>query len=177
MKKIAGIIGALALGLFGTASATTFDGGVVVEGGGTAQVYDIGGGNLLGLLGLKGAEVGDDINYSTINSLVTSGSLISIHIGSNTGAFGGGSEFDLISGDVMVDAIDRTSDGRVFNALWVVFSASSNLVFDGTATLGNLVTLDGNPLATDLVPVPAALPLMGFGLAGLAALRRRRKAA
>ncbi len=156
-------------------STSTFDGSIVIEGGGSPVVYDVGGGNRLGLVGLVDADINDTLSLSTLFGLVDSGTLINWYSGKTDNLSGDGGEFSRIVGDLTVDSLDRGSDGRVFNAFYVEFRGTAPLVFEGTATLGNRVTEDGNPLAP--VPLPAAGWMLLAGIGGLAAVARRRKPA
>jgi hypothetical protein len=156
-------------------STSTFDGSIVIEGGGTPVVYDVGGGNLLGLVGLVDAEIDDILSFSTLSGLATSGTLIDWYSGPSDNLSGDGGQFSEIVGNLTVDGLDRDDDGRVFNAFYVEFDGSAPLVFEGTATLGNSVTAEGNPLAP--IPLPAAGWMLLAGIGGLAAMARRRKAA
>lgn len=170
----ANLLAAVAVLAAGTAGAATFDGRFVVEGGGTPVVFDVGGGELLGLVGLRDAEIGDTLNLGVVQNAVTSGNVTGLFAGRSDDFDTDLGEFDEIAGDIGVQTLDRQS-GRIFDALFVRFDGGSNLVFGGTATLANTVTQDGNPLETAAVPVPAALPLLAAALGGLGFAARRRK--
>ncbi len=178
-KVLVGLVAAAGM-MVSQASAALFDGGIVIEGGGTPQVFDIGGGDYLGLVGLNFAELNDEVDLASVQALVTSGSVSNIVAGPNSDNFvGDPAEFSPIT-SLFVDVLDN-ADGRVFDALWVVFDAASEVVFSngkgGSATLANRVTLDGNPLAADPVPLPGAAVLFLGGLAAAGALRHRKTSA
>lgn len=181
MKKLLAGAAVAAAMMAGSASAATF--GWVVEGGGAAKVYQLQNGNFLGLMGIdvrNSQQTGGTVAVNPtsgsedLGDSLQTGSILNYYWGTSS-LNGGASEFDLASGD-----LDLVDGERYFDAFWVEW-AGGNLTFSngkgGTATLGDRVTLDGDPISTAPVPLPAALPLLLSAFGGLAFLRSRRKAA
>lgn len=181
MKKYLATI-AIMMSLGGAAHAAT-TGTLQLEGGGVAQWYQLGNGNVLTLFGFDNREgqapgAGDwAINsLADIASVFGSGSsrIVAAYNGS-TPAFGG-SEFDPFPySQTVVD------EARLVDALWLEWDGGSGLqIFKpggGTSAVGltDAGLRDGDPLAP--IPLPAAGWLMIAGLGGLFAVSRRRKAA
>lgn len=142
---------------------------IEVEGGGTPIVFDIGNGQLLGLIGVSGVAIGDSLTEEDILAEVVSGTVLDVFFAENT-AFNGDNLPLTAFDSTIIDSLDRASDGRIFDSLFVAFDASAPLVFAGTATLANTVTQTGNPLTP--VPVPMAAWLFGAAIMLGSFLRR-----
>jgi len=177
---------ALAIGLI-TGQAKALD--VTAAGGGNQQVYQLGDGNALGLIGLYNyGGVGATIAPSDISDALKSGGTIqNLYFGpminyQGQGAWAGNpanfTPFDSptqVAGD---------NSGRLFDSVWVEWDGNSNLVWNapggGTSTLQNSPTLQGDPLPDDVSPqavpepVTSTLAMLGLTSLGLTATRRRR---
>ena len=153
--------------------------GLQVEGGGTAQIFQLGNGNLLGLMGIDNREgANPGAGAVTVNSAADliggftsgGGNIVQFYNGTNP-INAGASEFD-----VLTFAFNVADNARLFDSIWVEWTGG-NLVYQqpsgGTTTMGTTVTRSGDPLSA--IPVPAALPLLAgaIGVFGLIGLRRR----
>lgn len=145
--------------------------GLVVEGGGTAQVYQLNNGNFLGLWGFDNREganpgagavnIGSAADISMGFTPSSASSIVAYYNGTNPINVGA-SEFEVLSFPFTV-----ADNARLFDSLWVEWTGGNlvyNTVTGGTATMGTTVTRSGDPL----IPEPSALGLMacalGFGL-------------
>ncbi len=177
MKKffIPGIVVALFAFMVVPATASI---GLVVEGGGTQQVYQLTNGNFLGLWGFDNRGAGQsDVTFNSaadITSIFTSngGSVVNYYNGTNP-INAGASEFDALAFSFTV--LDQD---RLFDSLWVEWTGG-NLVArtasGGTSTMSELVTRSGDPLQ-NVIPEPGTLAIWGVGLGVMAIGRRRRQA-
>lgn len=177
-KTVMSVVAAIAL-TAGAAQAATFN--LVVEGGGTPQIYELTNGNLLGLYGIDNREGavpgGGAVTVSSLGDLTdrftpsSQSRIVNAYNGSNP-INAGTAEFDVLSYDFEV-----ADDARLFNAIWIEWTGG-NLVYQnvkgGTSTMGTRVSLDGDPLSA--VPVPAALPMLLAAIGGLGLMRRRKTA-
>ncbi|MEM8822354.1 MAG: VPLPA-CTERM sorting domain-containing protein [Pseudomonadota bacterium] len=161
-----------------------------LEGGGTAQVYQLNNGNYLGLWGFdtrdrKNRRTGL-ISREFTGGMITTADIaagfggsasriVGYYFGGDSALNNGASEFDVIRGSLQLDA-----EARYFNSLWIEWTGGtlSFRSISGTRTLGinNATILPGDPLAVSSVPLPAAGWMLLAGLGGLVALKRRRKA-
>jgi hypothetical protein len=97
--------------------------------------------------------------------------------GIDIGDFRGELSIDLFEGEKLVRAftLDQVAGGKGGDVLfWGFFSGQSSfdkVVFGNTNADSDVFAMDGLTVVT---PVPAALPLLGSGLAALAWMRRRR---
>ena len=158
-KTLVGFAAAGAMSVFGS-SALAGPVDLIVEGGGAPQVFQLDNGNRLGLWGFdnRGNESAITFNESELMSGFVSGSPLGFL----------DADFDPFTFPATVEA-----DTRNFDAIWVEW-AGGNLVYNfegNTRTMGDGVTLEGDPTA---VPTPAMAGLLGLGLLGIAAMRRRR---
>ncbi|MGB3406927.1 MAG: VPLPA-CTERM sorting domain-containing protein [Jannaschia sp.] len=164
--------------------ATLFDGGVIISSsGGQAQVYDVGG-NRLGLVGLQLAAAGDWVTRSLFDSF-TAANVLGIYAGPDVQFLDAViSEFtDISDGAMITGTFPGRTDGRIFNAVWVLWEGTGTTTFTTvnatggrrTSTISGTVTLAGNPLA--VVPLPASVWLLLTAIGGLAGLGFRRRGA
>ncbi len=133
---------------------------LIVEGGGTQQVYQLDNGNYLGLWGFENRGNTDPVTINTASELTA---------GFTTGTVVGylDDEFNPFSFPFTVDA-----DTRLFDSIWVEWTGGNlGYSFQGKSrTMSSNVTLAGDPTA---VPEPGVIALLALGLLGLVALRRR----
>lgn len=144
-----------------------------VEGGGTAQVYELNDGSFLGLMGFDNRDrsgyTASDVTIASFGDLAdgfTSGqqNIMGFYNGTNP-VNAGAVEFDAL-----VYGFNVAAGARLFDSLWVNWSGG-NLVYGqpygGTTTLSANVTRQGDPLATSATNVsePGMLTLMLLGLA------------
>ena len=182
MKRVfSGIVAALVLAA-APVSASTF--GLVVEGGGTAQVHRLNDGKYLGLWGLDTrdpAQTGGTIGIMDIVDSFVSGksAITGVYFG-DSALNGNRSEFEF-----MLGTVDVANDSRYYDAFWVEWSGGDLVASNGkggTATMSAFVTLRGDPMApptgggdVSAVPVPASLSLLLAGVGGVFMVGRRRK--
>lgn len=154
---------------------------LIAEGGGTKRVYQLTNGNFLGLWGFYNQN--PNVGAVTLNSPddILSGFLngrdrIRGFYNGATVVNPGRSEFDPITWGFTI-----ADEERLVDSLWIEWTGGA-LVFrgpvGGTQTMGQAVTLPGDPIlarAVTPVPVPGALPLFlaGLGVMGLIARFRR----
>ena len=84
------------------------------------------------------------------------------------------------SNEVMLTSVsERTSTLSDWAIYSILYTAQANIDAIGFNAFGRENSLGGfiDAVQVSEVPLPAALPLFGFGLAGIAALRRKRKTA
>jgi autotransporter-associated beta strand protein len=180
--------GILSVNGFLPSSSTTVNSGGTLGGKGTLSgpVTITSGGTV---------SPGNSIDTLSIGNLNLSGTLLS-EINMNNGLGGGGADLLNVTGSVSLSGatlnlalsnmagigtyIIVANDGAdpvsgTFSSITGVppgdYTASVNYAFTGTDSLGRVG--DGNDIAVTLVPEPSAL---GLALAGLAAVRRRRRA-
>lgn len=178
MKKYLLAVAAV-VGLAGTANAASFN--LIVEGGGTQQVFALNNGNFLGLWGIDNRPSGaSNVTVSSQADLISGftpgsvGNIVNVFNGTNP-INGGASEFDQLTYSFTVNAGER-----LFDSLWIEWTGG-NLVYQkqlgrGTTTMNsNNITRQGDPLAA-AVPLPAAGWMLIAGVAGLFAVRRRKSA-
>ena len=151
---------------------------LLVEGGGTAQVFALGNGNFLGLWGFDNRGNENELVIASENDLrdgFTSGTVVGFYNGS-TAVNGGAQEFAPIDYSFTVAA-----DTRLFDSLWVEWTGGFLVYnFEGqTRTMDSgTITRQGDPFApTGVIPLPAAGWLLLGGLAGLGVIARRKRAA
>lgn len=153
--------------------------GLVVEGGGTPQVFGLGNGNFLGLLGFdnRAPRVGDATIASDadILALIVSGSgnVVDFYNGTNpiNPAL---SEFDELMYPFTV-----LEGQRLFDALWVEWTGGPLVVSNGlggTGTLAATVTRSGDPLGSaDVIPEATSVATWSLlSLVGVVIGRRSR---
>ena len=154
---------------------------LIVEGGGTQQVFALDNGNFLGLWGFDNRAAGaTDVTISDAADITggfTSGasSIVAYYNGTNP-VNAGAAEFDPLVFSFTVDA-----GARLFDSLWIEWTGGPlAYAFDGkTRTMNSTnITRDGDPFAGAApIPLPAAGWLLLAGLGALGAVARRRAAA
>ncbi|MEO0529071.1 MAG: PEP-CTERM sorting domain-containing protein [Planctomycetota bacterium] len=166
------LIAALAIGTSANAAAIT---GLVVEGGGTQQVFALNNGNFLGLWGFdnrEGANPGagavDILSAADITGGFTVGgaNIVEYYNGTNP-INAGAAEFDVLAYPFTI-----ADDARLFDSVWVEWTGGP-LVYQrpsgGTATMNSTnITRMGDPI----IPEPSTAILAGLALAAGCARRR-----
>lgn len=144
-----------------------------VEGGGTAQVYELANGNLLGLWGFdaRDASITTDIKITASADILggfsndSANMIVSFYNGANP-VNTSRSEFDSLRYPFTIQAGDR-----LYNSLWIEWTGEGNLVYNflgRTRTMGTTVTLtDDNshisvPDASIMWLLGPALIFLGF---------------
>ncbi|MBC7927814.1 MAG: PEP-CTERM sorting domain-containing protein [Bryobacteraceae bacterium] len=159
-------------------------GGISIENGGVPFLLP--GGENIALLGFRDTVVGSTVTASDVDSLILSGgsSVLGYFNGlaTDNGTYAGGTldPFTAFS----VSSVDRASDNKVFEGVYMVYSAGTNVVFraranGGTATAGQGTRDFPGADPTSPVPEPSAVPepgsiaLLSAGAATLVFLKRR----
>jgi hypothetical protein len=158
--------------------------GLIIELSG--QTFTLPNGNSIALLGFRGATIGEEVDTADLNGLVNSGlsSIVTYRNGSATdnGTYGGPGSLLSPFSSFVISSVDNAGSGRILDAVYVEYLPNSTIVFKnntgtstagpGTQTFG--LTIPGNDPSG--IPEPTTVALMGTGIAGLALMRRLRKA-
>ena len=175
--KMIAAAGALALGSGAASAASVVD--LIVEGGGTPQVFSLENGRFLGLWGFDNRNNESPVTINNADDIIggfTSGgsNIVGFFNGTNP-INAGASEFDSLGYSFTIAA-----DTRLFDSLWIEWTGG-NLVysFNGNSrTMGDgNITREGDPFSPATpIPLPAAgwLLLAAFGGLGVAARRKAR---
>jgi len=141
------------------------------------QGFDLGGGQYATLIGLQdiGTSLdGATISYTDINAAVTSGSILGFFYGPGNAV---SSSFDNISlyapftSDTVSAGSDPARADRIWDSLYIVHEG--NVVFDGTNTVGTGGSREQRNPFEQVPDAGATAALLGIGLLGLAAARRK----
>lgn len=153
-------------------------------GGGSQQIYDLGGGEFLGLWGISGGA-GDLLGVETSTDVLFDGfglgqdSILGFYYADPYGAgewAGEPEEFSLIDGSFTIESLSSASGtGKLWDSFWVhwsgggLFNEAGNSNMQASATLQGTVTLD---FGSSSVSEPTTLLMLALGLIGIASRRR-----
>lgn len=162
-KLLAGGVFAVSLSVGTAQAAAIVD--LIVEGGGTPQVYALESGDYVGLWGFDNRSSTSDVTLNSEADL----------LGGFTSGAGNIVGFLDTSGADFSFPFTVDAGQRLFDSLWVQWTGG-NLVysFNGKSrTMGTGNAVEGTPFAS--VPEPGTLALFSLGLMGLVASRRFKR--